>query len=311
MKKKISIVTPTFNEEANIEPLYFAIRQVMEGFPQFEYEHVVIDNASRDGTLDILRRLASKDLRLKVIVNTRNFGHIRSPYYGLLQSSGDAAVLMASDFQDPPELISTLIERWESGAKMVLGIKNRSEETPLFFALRTAYYRIVSYLSEVELNENSTGFGIYDRNVLDVLRRIDDPYPYFRGLISEVGFKPEKIQFVQPKRVRGVTKNNFYTLYDIAMLGFTKHTKVPLRLATMLGLFLSFLSFIAALGYLAYKLLFWERFTAGMAHVIIGLFFFASVQLFFIGVLGEYIGVILTHVRKTPLVVEKERINFP
>jgi len=311
MKKKISIVTPTFNEEANIEPLYRAIREVMGGFPQFEYEHLVIDNASRDATVDILRGLAAKDLRLKVIVNTRNFGHVRSPYYGLLQSSGDAAVVMASDFQDPPELISTLIERWESGAKMVLGIKNRSEETLLFFALRTVYYRIVSYLSEVELNENSTGFGIYDRDVLDVLRRIDDPYPYFRGLISEVGFDSEKIQFVQPKRVRGVTKNNFYTLYDIAMLGLTKHTKVPLRLATMLGLFLSFLSFIAALGYLAYKLLFWERFTAGMAPVIIGLFFFGSVQLFFIGVLGEYIGVILTHVRKTPLVVEKERINFP
>lgn len=310
MKKKLTIVTPCYNENVNVEPLYLAIRQIMEGLPQYDYDHLYIDNCSTDGTLDVLRRLAAADPRVKVIVNARNFGHIRSPYHGLLQADGDAAVYMASDFQDPPELIPQLIAKWEKGARIVVGIKSASRESPVIFAIRTAYYRLSARLADIELNENSTGFGIYDRVVLDALRQINDPYPYFRGLISEIGFTPEKIEFTQPTRQRGLTKNNFYTLYDIAMLGITKHTKVPLRLATMIGFAFSFLSLITALGYLAYKVFFWDRFSAGMAPVIIGLFLFSSVQLFFIGILGEYIGAILTHVRKLPLVVEKERLNF-
>ncbi len=311
MKKKLTIVTPCYNEQANAEPLYLAIREIMTSLPLYDYEHLYIDNCSVDDTLEVLRRLAATDPRVKVIVNARNFGHIRSPYHGLLQATGDAAIFMASDFQDPPELIPKLIEKWEAGAKIVVGIKSRSQEAPMLFALRTAYYRIAARLSEIELNENSTGFGIYDYIVLESLRKIKDPYPYFRGLISEIGFTPEKIEFNQPRRTRGLTKNNFYTLYDIAMLGITKHTKVPLRLATMIGFTLSFLSLITGLGYLVYKLLFWDRFSAGTAPIVIGLFLFSSVQLFFIGILGEYIGAILTHVRQLPLVVEKERINFP
>lgn len=308
--KKISIVTPCYNEEENVEELYRTIRQIMTERPQYEYEHIYIDNASVDGTLPILRRIAAEDQRVKVIVNARNFGHIRSPYYGLLQASGDAAVYMASDFQDPPELIPQFLAKWEAGSKMVLGIKSRSNESPTLFAVRRFYYWLVGRLSDVELNENSTGFGVYDRVVIETLRGIDDPNPYFRGLISEIGFQPAKIEFTQPMRRRGITKNNFYTLYDLAMLGITNHTKVPLRLATMMGFALSLFSLLVAAGYLAYKLVFWERFTVGMAPVVIGLFLFSSVQLFFIGILGEYIGSILTHVRKLPLVVEKERINF-
>lgn len=310
MKKRLTVVTPCYNEEENAEPLYEAIRGMMARFPQYDYDHLYIDNASTDGTQAILRRLAAEDPRVKVIINARNFGHIRSPYHGLLQAMGDAVIYMASDFQDPPDMIPTFIAEWEKGAKMVLAIKTKSNESPLLYAIRTAYYRLVARLSDIDLNENSTGFGLYDRVVIDALGNIEDPYPYFRGLISEIGFEPVRIPFTQPRRPRGITKNNFYTLYDMAMLGITKHSKVPLRLATMSGFALSFLSLLVAFGYLIYKLLFWQTFSAGMAPVVIGLFLFSSVQLFFIGILGEYIGVILTHVRKLPLVVEKERINF-
>jgi len=308
--KRITVLTPCYNEQENVEPLYEAICSQMARFPAYEYEHLFIDNCSTDRTPEILRALAAKDRRVKVIINARNFGHIRSPYHGLLQAGGDAVIYMASDFQDPPEKIPELIAAWEGGAKIVLGIKAESQELPVLFAARKAYYRLVATLSDIDLNENSTGFGLYDRVVLDALRKIEDPYPYFRGLISEIGFEAVKIPFTQPRRPRGITKNNFYTLYDMAMLGITKHSKVPLRLATMSGFALSILSLLTGLAYLIYKLLFWDRFSAGMAPVVIGLFLFCSVQLFFIGILGEYIGVILTHVRKLPLVVEKERINF-
>lgn len=310
MNKKLTFVTPCYNEQENVEPLYVAIRELMAFFPQYDYDHLYIDNCSSDRTVPILRSIAANDQRVKVILNSRNFGHIRSPFHGLLQGDGDAVIYMASDFQDPPELIPSLIDAWEKGAKMAVAVKTQSNETPVLYALRTAYYRFIARLSDVELNENSTGFGIYDRMVVETLRKIDDPYPYFRGLISEIGFEPVKIPFTQPRRPRGITKNNFYTLYDMAMLGITKHSKVPLRLATMTGFALSLLSLLVGLCYLVYKLLFWDRFSAGMAPVVIGLFLFCSVQLFFIGILGEYIGVILTHVRKLPLVVEKERINF-
>lgn len=310
MKKRISIVTPCYNEEENVEPLHQAIREIMAGFPQYDYDHLYVDNCSTDDTLSILRRLAAADPKVRVIVNARNFGHIRSPYHGLLQADGDAVIYMASDFQDPPNLIPRFIQEWENGSRMVIGIKSESQESPVLYAIRTAYYRFIANLSDIQLNENSTGFGLYDRQVIETLRKIDDPYPYFRGLISEIGFEPARIEFNQPRRPRGITKNNFFTLYDIAMLGIIKHTKVPLRLATMMGFVLSFLSLIIAAAYLVYKLLFWDRFSAGLAPVVIGLFLFSSVQLFFIGILGEYVGVILTHVRRLPLVVEKERVNF-
>ncbi|MFZ5494505.1 MAG: glycosyltransferase family 2 protein [Verrucomicrobiota bacterium] len=269
-----------------------------------------IDNASADGTQEELRALAAAESRVKVILNQRNFGHVRSPFHGLLQAPGDAVIVLAADLQDPPELIPEFIGKWREGYPVVMGQKVNSEESWLFFTLRRAYYKVVKRLADVELIENATGFGLYDRKVIEALRALDDPYPYVRGLVCELGFPVARVPYEQPKRKRGITKNNFYTLYDVAMLGITSHSKVPLRLATMLGFAASAGSFLVGLAYLIYKLVFWERFALGMAPVVIGLFFFASVQLFFIGILGEYLGSIHTKVTKRPLVVEKERINW-
>ncbi|TAK92717.1 MAG: glycosyltransferase, partial [Verrucomicrobia bacterium] len=272
--------------------------------------YVFIDNNSTDQTQKLLREYAAADQRIKLIFNLRNFGHLHSPYHGLLQTQGDATLLLTADLQDPPELIPRFIAKWEEGFKITLGVKNESEESPLFFFLRKTYYELVSRLSQVELLKNVTGFGLYDRQVIEQLRQLNDPDPYLRGIICELGFPIAQIPFVQPVRKRGITKNNFYTLYDTAMLGVTGFSKIPLRLATMVGFASSLLSLVCAVVYFVYKLLFWERFTVGAAPMVIGLFFFASVQLFFIGVLGEYIGAIHTQVRKRPLVVEKERVNF-
>jgi glycosyltransferase involved in cell wall biosynthesis len=310
VRKKISILTPCFNEEENVVPLYETIARIMESIDGYDYEHVYIDNASTDGTVPKLRDLAAKDKRVKVILNARNFGHIRSPYYGLLQADGDAVVYMASDFQDPPDLIPKLIDGWQRGAKAVLAIKDSSDESGVFFALRRIYYRVVERLADVRTYQNFTGFGLYDRAVVDYCRSLEDPYPYFRGIIAETGLPTEEVHYHQPARKRGITKNNFYTLYDMAMLGITNHSKIPLRLATMSGFLMSVLSLFVGITYLIYKLLFWQQFPAGTAPLVIGLFFFASVQLFFIGILGEYIGSIHTQVHKRPLVVEKERLNF-
>ena len=274
------------------------------------YAHVFIDNASTDGTQAELRRLAKDFSEVKVVLNQRNFGHVRSPYYGLLQAPGDAVIVMASDLQDPPALIPEFVRLWREGNPVILGQKMNSAEAPIFFALRRIYYRLVKRLADVDLLENVTGFGLYDREVIESFRALEEPYPYVRGLISELGHPVTLVPYDQPKRYRGITKNNFYTLYDVAMLGITSHSKVPLRLATMLGFATSALSFLVGLGYLVYKLVFWDRFALGVAPVVIGLFFFASVQLFFIGIIGEYIGAIHTRVTKRPLVVEKERINF-
>lgn len=308
--KTISIVTPCYNEEANVEELYRRIKTVFDGLPDYSYEHIYIDNASTDGTAAKLRKLASEDKNVKVILNVRNFGHIRSPYHGLLQASGDAAMLMVSDLQDPPELITDFIRKWEEGYKVVLGVKNESQESALMYAIRSSYYNMIGKISDIELTKNYTGFGLYDKQVIQILRKIDDPYPYFRGLISELGFESAKIYYTQPTRKRGITKNNFYTLYDMAMLGITSHSKIPLRLATMLGFGLSLLSLLIAFGYFVAKLLFWNQFVLGQAPTLIGLFFFASMQLFFIGLLGEYIGTIHTQILRRPMVVEKERLNF-
>lgn len=308
--KKISIISGSFNEAGNVEELVDRVAKIMDSLSQYEFEQIVIDNASTDGTQEILRKLASKNPRLKVILNARNFGHIRSPYHGMLQASGDAVIYLASDLQEPPELIPDFIKQWEQGAKAVVGIKNSSAESAIFFAVRRLYYGLVQKLADTRTIQNYTGFGLYDRTIIDYCKSLGDPYPYFRGLIAEIGLPVERLLYRQPLRKRGFTKNNFYTLYDVAMLGITNFSKVPLRLATMLGFLTAAFSLLVALGYLIYKLLFWQNFAIGTAPMVIGLFFFASVQLFFIGILGEYIGAIHTQVLKRPLVVEKERINF-
>ena len=307
---KITVLTPCFNEELNVEEVYIQTKAVFATIEGVEYEHLFIDNCSSDRTVEILRHLAASDSNVKIILNVRNFGHIRSPYHALLQARGDAVITLVADLQDPPELIRVFIAHWRTGSKVVVGVKPSSEESMLMFLVRRLYYRTVSRISDVELIQNFTGFGLYDRQVIEVLRKIDDPYPYFRGLISEIGFKAMQVPYNQPKRIRGITKNNFYTLYDIAMLGITSHSRVPLRLATMCGFALSAISLLVSLVYLLLKLFFWDRFSFGAAPILIGMFFFASVQLFFIGLLGEYVGAILTQVMKRPLVVEKERINF-
>jgi glycosyltransferase involved in cell wall biosynthesis len=307
--KTISIVTPCFNEAENVEELYSRIQTTLKGV-DFNYEHIFIDNSSTDETVNILKAIASKDKRVKIIVNSRNFGHIRSPYYGLLQGSGEAVIILASDLQDPPELIPEFIHKWELGYKVVIGVKTKSEEFGLFYFLRSLYYRVLRNLSDVRLIDNYTGFGLYDQRVIEILRTINDPYPYFRGLIADIGFEMAEIAFTQPRRKRGLTKNNFYTLYDMAMLGVTNYTKIPLRLAVMFGFISAFVSFLIGFIYLIYKLLDWQNFSLGLAPVVIGLFFLGSVQLIFLGVMGEYIGAIYTQVMHRPLVIEKERINF-
>lgn len=308
--KLISIVTPCYNEEDNVEEIYRQVKEVFEALPSYTYEHIFIDNSSKDKTVEILKRLALNDTKVKVIVNSRNFGHIRSPYHAMLQAKGDAVISLVADLQDPPHLIPDFLRKWEDGYKVVLGVKTQSHESPAMFAVRKLYYNFIARLSDIELTKNNTGFGLYDQAVIQILREINDPYPYFRGLISDIGFESYKIEYTQPTRKRGITKNNFYTLYDIAMLGITNHSKIPLRLAAMLGFIMSALSLLVALGYLLAKLIFWNYFSLGTAPLIIGLFLFSSVQLFFIGIIGEYIGSIHTQVLKRPLVVEKERINF-
>lgn len=283
---------------------------VMAQLPEYQFEHIYIDNASTDKTVMILRRMVQEDGRVRVIVNARNFGHIRSPYYGLLQAHGDAAICMASDLQDPPALIKDFITKWEEGFKVVMGVKSKSEESPVMYSLRKLYYRTLQRLSETQLVENFTGYGLYDQQVIEILRQMNDPYPYFRGLIADIGFPAAKIEFTQPQRKHGITKNNFYTLYDMAMLGLISYSKVPLRLATMFGFFVAVMSFLVGSFYLVYKLLNWQNFSVGLAPVVVGLFFFGAVQLFFLGVVGEYIGAIYTQILHRPLVIEKERINF-
>lgn len=309
MAKLISIVTPCYNEEDNVDELCSRIARAMSTLP-YDYEHIVIDNCSTDHTVRKIRAIAAQDHRVKLIVNTRNFGHIRSPYYGILQSGGDACILISSDLQDPPEMIVEFIKRWEEGYKIVLATKPESHEAALMFLIRKIYYRLVTKISDVPLVKNATGAGLFDKAVVSILRKIEDPYPYFRGLVCEIGYPIALVPFKQPKRIRGITKNNFYTLYDIAMLGITNHSKIPLRLMTMSGFVLAILSFTVALVFLVAKLLFWNSFQLGVAPILIGMFFFAAIQMLVVGLLGEYVGAIYTHVRKLPLVIESERVNF-
>jgi len=308
--KLISIVSPCYNEVDGIEDFCDQVKSVMANLPGYDYEHVIIDNNSTDGTILALRQLAGQDKKVKVIINARNFGQVRSPFHGLLQAKGDAVIVMSSDLQDPPEMIRAFVKKWEDGYKIVIGTKAKSKENPFVVGVRKIFYHLIKALSETEQIKNFTGFGLYDRTIIDLIRQFDDPYPYFRGLITEIGFERAEIEFTQPKRTKGRTKNNFYTLYDLAMLGFVNHSKFPLRMASFIGFVIAFASLLVGIGYFIYKLIFWNSFQAGMAPIVIGLFFFAAVQLFFIGIIGEYIGAIYTQIKKRPLVVEKERINF-
>ena len=308
--KLISIVTSCLNEEGNVAELHARIKAQFADRADYDFEHIYVDNGSTDGTVQRVKSLAAADPRVKLIVNARNFGHIRSPLHGMYQAQGVAIIAMASDLQDPPELIGRFLDHWEAGYLAVVGVKPRSRETLAMSLLRRAYYRVLGRLSDVQLIPNFTGFGLYDRSVIDLIRSLDDPYPYFRGLITDLGIAYATVEFEQPRRVRGITKNNFFTLYDLAMLGLTSHSKFPLRIATMSGFVLSAVSLAVSVGYLVAKLLFWDQFALGTAPVVIGLFFFGAVQLFFIGLLGEYVGAIHLHVVKRPLVVERERVNL-
>ena len=309
--KKISIMTACYNEEENITEVYAQVKAVFDAkLPEYRYEHVFIDNASEDMTVEILRNIVANDSNVKVIVNARNFGHIRSPFHGLIQCSGDAVISIVADLQDPPEMIVDFVRQWEAGYKIVIGVKEQSYETQWMFKLREAYYKLLHKLSEVEIFKGFTGFGLYDKKIIDFMREFDDPYPFFRGLIAEIGFKVAKIPYTQPARPRGISKNNFYTLYDIGILGIINNSKVPLRIATFFGFLLSFVSFIIAIIYMVVKLFNWNSMPLGIAPLIIGGAFMFGVVLFFLGIIGEYIGMIYTQVLNRPLVFERERINF-
>ena len=307
--KKISIVTPTFNEEHNIKELCLNISNKMKEL-NYDYEHIVIDNSSTDKTILILEELAATNKKLKVIINSRNFGHIRSPIYGLLQASGDAMILMSSDFQDPVELISKYIEEWEKGHLVVMGQKTTSDENKFKHNLKKLFYKFINLISEIPLLMDTTGAGLYDKKIIEELRKTKDPYPYFRGLVSEITNDVKLIPFHQPKRNKGKTKNNYYTLYDLGIVGIIKHSKIPLRIITFIGLTASFLSFVISIIFLFRKIFNWDSFDVGVAPLIIGLFMIASIQIFLLGFIGEYVMNILQQTRNLPLVIEKKRINF-
>ena len=309
-QKTISILTPCYNEEENVLNVYNQVREVMAGIGKYEYEHVFIDNSSKDNTVAILKAIAAEDKNVKIIINSRNFGHIRSPTHGLFQCRGDAVIGIVADLQDPPPMIADMIREWENGAYCVLGIKRSSEENSLMFWLRKQYYKLVERISSTETIQNFTGFGLYDRKVVDLVRSFEDPYPYFRGMIAEIGLPTVKLLYDQPVRKHGITKNNWYTLYDVAMLGIINNSKVPLRLAALAGFVGASFSFLIALAYLVLKLVFWQTFSFGLAPILIGVFFISSLQLVFLGIMGEYVGAIYTQVQKRPYAVELDRINF-
>jgi glycosyltransferase involved in cell wall biosynthesis len=309
--RHITILTPCYNEVENVVPWFEATQNVMSEIKEVTYSHLFIDNASTDGTQEKLRKLAVKNQHLQVIINNRNFGHIRSPWHGLLQAKGDAVIVIPCDFQDPPEIIPVFIRYWLEGVPVVIGVKEKSDETIFFRAIRTLYYRLAKKLADVDLIEHFNGFGLYDRQVIEQMRQIPDVYPYLRGLLVELGYETVKVPYNQQKRRDGSSNNNFYTLFDMAMLGITSHSRVPLRLATLSGFLLSGISMVIASVYLILKAVYWDTFSFGLAPVIIGVFFFGAVQLFFIGVLGEYIQIIHTQIMCRPPVVEKERINLP
>jgi glycosyltransferase involved in cell wall biosynthesis len=310
-KKVISIVSGCYNEEGNLQEFYDRIIKVMSAFPQYSYEIIIADNCSTDRSRDILRRIATQDKKFKVIFNANNFGPVRSGYNALLQASGDAVVLMSSDLQDPPELIGDMIRKWEDGYQVAAAIKGQSKENLPMFLLRRFYYWLLSKFSDTEhIIQNFNGFGLYDRKFMNALKQYHDPSPYFRGFVSEIGFRRTEIEFVQPQRKHARSKHTFFTLYDVAMSGFVNHSKLPLRLATFSGFCLSGISLLIALAYFVYKLMYWDTFSLGLAPLVVGMFFFFAVQLIFIGIIGEYVGAILTQVKNHPLAIEDEKLNF-
>lgn len=309
--KKVSIMIPCYNEEENVVPMSEGITELFEKqLTQYDWELVFIDNDSKDNTRPLLREICGKNSHIKAIFNAKNFGQFNSPYYGILQTTGDCTISMVCDFQDPIELIPQYLQEWENGYKIVIGIKTSSKENKIMYALRSAYYKLIKKFSDVEQIEHFTGSGLYDREFVEVLRELDDPTPFLRGIVAELGYKRKEIPYQQPERRAGKTHNNWYSLYDAAMLSFTSYTKVGLRLCTFFGIGCGVLSFIIGMVYLILKLIYWDRMSAGMAPVLIGVFFIGAVQLFFIGFIGEYIMSINQRVMKRPLVIEEERINF-
>jgi glycosyltransferase involved in cell wall biosynthesis len=310
-RKLITIMTPCYNEELNVREIHRRVMAMAAEFPEYRFVHLFADNASKDGTVAVLREMAAEDSSVKVIVNARNFGPDRSGMHAFLQAEGDAVGSIAADLQDPPELFVEMIREWENGFPIVAAIKNASDESGLMYRVRTAYYRLVARLTNVEVLEHFTGFGLYDRFVVEQIRaNFRDPYPYFRGMIAELGLPIAKVFYKQSRRERGITKNNFYTLYDLAMLGITNLSKVPLRLVIGCGFISAAISFVLGVAYLVYKLVFWNSFSVGVAPLVLGLFFLGSVQLIALGIIGEYVGSIHTFVLNRPLVTERERINF-
>ena len=308
--KKISVLIPCYNEEENVGPISEAVIEQLEKLENYDYEIVFIDNCSQDKTQQLLTELCSKNEKIKAIFNCRNFGQFNSPYYGLQQTTGDCTILLCADFQDPVDMIPKFVKEWENGYKIVIGIKNKSQENKVMYFLRSCYYKLIKKIANTEQIEHFTGFGLYDKKFIEVLKMVDDPTPFLRGIVAELGFKRKEISYEQAKRKAGKTHNNFYTLYDAAMLSFTSYTKVGLRLATFIGIFIALLSFIVGLIYLVLKIMYWDRFVAGTIPILIGMCFLGSIQLFFIGFLGEYILAINSRMMKRPLVVEEKRINF-
>ena len=309
--KLISVITTCYNEEQNVRDIYLEVKNLFDNSKHYVYEHIFIDNASTDETVSILKEISKEDKNVKIIVNTRNFGSSRSGQHALYQARGDAIVLIVADLQEPPPIILEFLTKWEEGYKIVVGIKNKSEENPILFLIRKLYYDVINRFSDTEQIKNFTGFGLYDKEIINLLKEtVTDPHPYFRGLISELGHETAEVEFTQKKRKKGKSKHNFYSWYELAMLGFVNHSKVPLRIAAFIGFSVAILSLLLLAIYIIWKIVLWKETPLGMAPLIIGIFFFSAVQLFFIGVIGEYIGAIYTHVRNRPLVIEKERINF-
>jgi glycosyltransferase involved in cell wall biosynthesis len=309
--KKISIVTACYNEEENVIELINRVRKIMESLSsKYDYEHIFIDNASEDKTVDLLKSEANLDRRIKIIVNSRNFGHVRSPSYALLQAEGDVVISLVADLQDPPEMITDFLEKWEDGNDIVIAVKAKTEETGFMSIVRRIYYRVLHKLSEVRTFKNFTGFGLFDKKVILALRQMSDPYPFFRGMLAEVGYKVYELPYNQPGRVRGITKNNFYSLYDMGVLGIISNSKIPLRLAIFIGAISATLSFLVGLVYLVLKLIYWNEMSIGIAPLMIIVSFMLSILLFFLGLIGEYVGAIYTQVLNRPLVFVKERVNF-
>lgn len=309
--KKISVLIPCYNEEENVVPMSDAIVNLFEGeLSQYDYELLFIDNDSTDNTRTLLRQICANNKNIKAIFNAKNFGQFNSPYYGMLQTTGDCTICMVCDFQDPIELIPQYIKEWENGYRIVIGIKKTSKENPIMYKLRSIYYKVIKKFSNVEQIEHFTGSGLYDREFVEVLRNLKDPTPFLRGIVAELGYRRKEIPYEQPKRRAGKTHNNFYTLYDAAMLSFTSYTKIGLRLATFMGIGIGIISAIMGLAYLILKLIYWDRFAAGTAPMLIGIFFLGAIQLFFLGFMGEYILSINQRIMNRPLVIEEERINF-